>query len=132
MDSLKAIAQRIVAFRDQRDWKQFHTPKDMLLALTIEVAELAELMQWKSGAQLAEALEMQRSELGDELADVLYWVLLIAHDLRVDIGQAFERKMAKNESKYPVELCKGRSDKYTQLGLEPSRSAAAHVKLTDK
>lgn len=113
--SLKDLTQRILRFRDERNWKQFHTPKDMLLALGIEVSELSELFLWKNEAETTELLHTKREELGDELADILYWVLLAAHDFDVDLESAFTRKMSLNEAKYPVEKAKGRNTKYDKL-----------------
>jgi NTP pyrophosphatase (non-canonical NTP hydrolase) len=115
MATLQELLDRVVSLRDERDWKQFHNPKDMLLSLMIEVAELAEIAQWKNGTELQDVIVERREELGHELCDVLYWVLLLAHDLEVDLGSAFEKKMALNEAKYPVEKSRGRSTKYSQL-----------------
>ena len=112
---LGAMLTRILAFRDERDWKQFHKPKDMALSLVLEAAEVAEIFQWKSDAQIEESLESTRERLGKELSDVLYWVLLMAHDCGVDLKGAFERKMNENERKYPVALAKGSSKKYSEL-----------------
>ncbi len=114
MASVKSLTGKIVKFRDARDWKQFHTPKDMILSLMLETAELAEHFQWKNAEELETHLANKRAELGDELADVLYWVLLIAHDLNIDIVQAFRSKMRKNERKYPVEKSLGSSRKYSR------------------
>ncbi len=113
--TLKDITERILAFRNARDWKQFHTPKDMLLALNIEVSELQELFLWKSEAEIQAMIEKDREEIGAELADILYWVLLLANECGIDLGAASARKMALNEAKYPVEKAKGSHAKYTKL-----------------
>lgn len=113
--TLEALIRRVVLFRDARDWKQFHTPKDMALSLVLEAAEVLENFQWKNGAALEEHLKRSKTALGHELSDVLYWVLLMAHDLAIDLGAAFEDKLRINEEKYPVEQARGRSDKYTEL-----------------
>lgn len=115
MRDLKYITDRIVAFRDERDWKQFHTLKDMALSLTLEASEVLEIFQWKTNEQVKEELPRTREELGRELSDVLYWVLLLAHDAGLDLQEAFERKMQENESKYPVELARGTNKKYSSL-----------------
>lgn len=112
IDHLTALACK---FRDDRNWKQFHNPKDQALSLTLEATELLELMQWKNGAELQKHLEKNRELLGDELCDVFYWVLVIAHDQGIDLRQAFEAKIRKNEVKYPVEKAHGRAAKYTEL-----------------
>jgi len=69
-----------VAFRDARDWKQFHNPKDMAISLSLEASEVLEHFQWKSNDQMEEHLIVKKDEVADELADVLYWVLLMGHD----------------------------------------------------
>ena|SRR2546423_9564291 len=120
MDSptISRLEELVIKFRNDRDWSQFHNPKDVALSLALEVAELLELMQWKNGQQLDVYLQEKRIEVGEELSDILYWILLLAHDLKIDLGMAFFEKMAKNEAKYPVEQAKGSSAKY--LHLKPS------------
>lgn len=113
--SIESLTRLAVGFRDARDWKQFHNPKDMALSLTLEAAEVLELMQWKNGDELREHLASRREDLADELADVLYWVLTMSHDFRIDIGNAFIRKLKKSGRKYPVARSRGRSSKYTEL-----------------
>jgi NTP pyrophosphatase (non-canonical NTP hydrolase) len=115
MKNLSDITERIVAFRDARDWKQFHTHKDMALSLALEAAEVLEVFQWKSTEQIDRDLPALRDALGKELSDVLYWTLLMAHDAGIDLGAAFTRKMDENESKYPVDLAKGSNKKYSDL-----------------
>jgi dCTP diphosphatase len=112
---INQITSAITKFRDDRDWKQFHTPKDVALSLVLEASEVLELMQWKNGQALDDSLAEKREALGDELADVLYYTLLLAHDQGIDIEAAFTRKMERNAAKYPVELAKGSSAKYTEL-----------------
>jgi NTP pyrophosphatase (non-canonical NTP hydrolase) len=87
----------------------------MAISLSLEAAELLEFMQWKNGDALKDHLAEQRKEVGQELSDVLYWTLLIAHDLRIDLAAAFTAKMSLNEQKYPIEKAHGSSQKYTEL-----------------
>ena len=115
MKTLEELTARIVAFRDARDWKQFHTLKDMALSLMLESGEVGELFQWKGDSEIASKLPELRQELGRELSDVLYWVLLMANDAGVDLAKAFESKIAENEVKYPVDRAKGSSRKYSEL-----------------
>ena len=122
MDS-NQITAAITAFRDARDWKQFHTPKDVALSLVLEATEVLELMQWKNGAALDAKLAENKEALGDELADVLYYTLLLAHDQGIDVEAAFTRKMERNAAKYPVELAKGSSAKYTELKAAPDQQS---------
>ena len=108
-------ADRIISFRDERDWKQFHNPKDMAISLVLESTELLEHFQWKNDTEISEHLETKRSEVADELSDVLYWVILMANDLDIDLNKALSDKMDKNEAKYPVEKARGNHKKYTEL-----------------
>ena len=87
----------------------------MALSLTLEAAELLELMQWKNGDELRKHLEQKQELLGEELCDVLYWVLVIAHDQGIDLRRAFRDKIRKNRAKYPVHKAHGRALKYTDL-----------------
>ncbi len=118
-DSIRALTAAVLAFRDARDWRQFHTPKDTAVSLALEAAEVLELMQWRNGDELAAHLEKNREALGHELSDVLYWVLLIAHDHDIDLGAAFMEKLLLNEQKYPVAKAQGSARKYTEFAAEP-------------
>jgi dCTP diphosphatase len=115
MDSIKGLTKKVIAFRDARDWKQFHNPKDVALSLVLEAGEVMEHFQWKSPSEIEEHIKKHRTEIGDELADVLYWVLLMANDLRVDLPKAVNAKLQKNAAKYPVKKSKGKHTKYTKL-----------------
>ena len=114
-DSLKALTDRILTFRRERDWEKFHNVKDMVISLSLEAAELLELTQWKNGEELDAYLVERRDAVEHELSDVLYWTLLIACDLEIDLGEAFVRKMRLNEGKYPADKAHGSSRKYTEL-----------------
>lgn len=115
MTDLRELIKRIKDFRDARDWKQFHNPKDVALSLVLEATEVMEHFQWKRDAEITDYVKGHKEEIGDELADVLYWVLLMSDDLDIDIREAIERKMKKNEAKYPVEKSKGVATKYNKL-----------------
>lgn len=115
MSDLKELTKSICEFRDARDWKQFHTAKDMALSLLIESAECAEHFQFKNAEEISEHLSKNREEVADELADVLYWVLLLANDFDINIEESFKRKMKKNEAKYPVEKSRGDHRKYSEF-----------------
>jgi NTP pyrophosphatase (non-canonical NTP hydrolase) len=114
-DSLSELVKAAVAFRDQRDWAQFHNPKELAISLAVESAELIQLMQWYKGDELARVIEEKRDHLKDELADVFFSVLLLAAELKVDLGQAFLDKLSKTAAKYPVDKSKGSPKKYTEL-----------------
>lgn len=113
--NIKSLTKRIISFRDARDWKQFNHPKDLAISLSLEAAEVLEHFQWKGEAEIEEYLKTDKEHIGEELADVLYWLLLMSHDLEIDILRALERKMDINESKYPAEKAKGRHTKYSEL-----------------
>jgi NTP pyrophosphatase (non-canonical NTP hydrolase) len=115
MNEILHLTEMITAFRDARDWKQFHNPKDMAISLSLEASELLEYFQWKDLEETKEYIESHKNEIGNELADVLYWVLLISHDLGIDIASSLETKMNQNIEKYPVEKAKGSHKKYTEL-----------------
>lgn len=112
---VSSLLQRILAFRRARDWEQFHNPKDVALSLVLESAEVMEHFQWKNAEEMRDHIETHKVEIGEELADVLYWVLLMGHDFDIDIFKALEEKIEKNEAKYPVEKSKGKHTKYTEL-----------------
>lgn len=115
MADTKKIIKKILEFRDARDWKQFHNPKDLAISLSLEASEVLEHFQWKSKEEIEKYIKTNKNEIGEEIADVFYWVLLLANDLNIDIEKAFELKMKQNEKKYPVKKAKGKHNKYTEL-----------------
>lgn len=117
MSDIQALTRKIVAFRDKRDWRQFHNPKDCALSLVLEAAEVMEHFQWKNQEEMLEHIKKNKKEIGKELADVLYWVLLLSHDLDIDLPKAFKNKMAENNKKYPVAKAKGKHAKYDKLSI---------------
>ncbi len=107
------IVKNLIDFRHQRDWEQFHTPKDLAISLSIEASELLEWFQWQNDEQIVQKLNSDKREaLEDEVADVVAYLTYLCHDLDIDINKAVEAKIKKNAIKYPVEKVKGRSDKY--------------------
>lgn len=104
--------KRVLQFRDDRDWRQFHTPKDLAISMNLEAAELLELFQW-SGADLD--CGQKRDQLREELADVLSYCILLADVCGMDLDEIMNEKITKNEAKYPVEKARGNAAKYTQL-----------------
>jgi NTP pyrophosphatase (non-canonical NTP hydrolase) len=113
--SLLHLTRLALAFRDARDWRQFHTPKELAISLVVESAELLELMQWKQGAELASAIARQRQDVADEMGDCLHSLLLLAAELEIDLGQAFVEKLKKADKKYPAHKARGRAVKYNEL-----------------
>ena len=104
--------RRVLKFRDDRDWRQFHTPKDLAISLTLEAAELLEVFQW-SGADLECRDKLER--IREELADVMSCCVLMADVCGLDLDEILREKVAKNEAKYPVEKARGSAAKYTEL-----------------
>lgn len=115
MENLNDLIKKIVEFRDARDWRQFHNPKDVAISLLLEAAEVLEHFQWKNEKEMSDYVKSCKDEIGEELADVLYWVLLMSRDLDIDIVEALEDKLEKNDKKYPVEKAKGKHTKYNKL-----------------
>ena len=109
------ILERLIEFRRERDWEQFHTPKELAISLSIEASELLEWFQWKNDEEIQQKLNSnKREDLEDEVADVVAYLTYLCHDVGIDINKAVEAKIKKNAEKYPIEKVKGRSDKYTE------------------
>lgn len=115
--SLEDLIRAILKFRDERDWEQFHTPKDLAAAIAIESAELQERFLWKSPDEITADLtdDAKRAKVVDELADVLIFTLLLADRLDVAVDKAIYMKLAANALKYPISKSKGTAKKYDEL-----------------
>jgi dCTP diphosphatase len=114
-DSLAALLRSALKFRDEREWKQFHSFKDLAVTLSLEAAEVLEHAQWKSEKEVVRYLKQHKEHVADELADVLHVLLLLAEHAQIDLAAAFEAKMRKNRAKYPVHKARGSAKKYTDL-----------------
>ena len=114
-DSLAALEAEIDAFVQERDWAQFHTPKNLAMSVAIEAAELMEHFQWSTGEESRELAPGRRDEVANEVGDVLVYLLRLARVLGIDPVAAASAKLALNRRKYPVEKAKGRSTKYVDL-----------------
>jgi NTP pyrophosphatase (non-canonical NTP hydrolase) len=115
MDSIAAITARIREFRDERDWMQFHNPKDLTAAIAIEAAELQEVFLWKSAGELEDTADRRAEAISDEIADVAVYLFELADNLGLDLGETILKKMAKNAAKYPVEKARGSNKKYNEF-----------------
>ncbi len=115
MSDIKDLTEQFLAFREVRDWKQFHNPKDLAISLALEAAEVLEHFQWKSSEEIQTYIVEHKEDIADELADVLSWILFLSHDLQIDIAEATRKKIAKNNAKYPVDKAKGSHSKYTEI-----------------
>ncbi len=109
MTELEDLTTKLIAFRDERDWKQFHNPKDLAIALNIEASELLELFLWKNND------EAKKEDVAEELADILAYALMMAHHYNFDLNEIVLQKIRKNATKYPVDKAKGNATKYTDL-----------------
>lgn len=111
-DGYRALVARIKKFCADRDWSQFHDPKNLAISLQLESSEVLELFQWTKDNEMKPG---KNQEMADELADVLYWLIMLANHYDIDLARALDEKMDKNEKKYPIEKAKGKSDKYSEL-----------------
>ena len=112
MSEIKEIIDALVQFRNERDWEQFHDSKNLAIAIAIEAAELNELFLWKTPE---ECEKVDKEKIGDEIADILVYALLLSHRHGFDVREIIEGKMAKNAAKYPVSKSKGNARKYNEL-----------------
>ncbi|MFP4049172.1 MAG: nucleotide pyrophosphohydrolase, partial [Desulfovermiculus sp.] len=111
-NDLQNILDKLIKFRDDRDWAQFQTAKNLAISISLEAAELLEHFQWTTEDQ--DIPQDKREALGEELADILIYLLLFANKLDIDPVQAARDKIEKNAKKYPADLVRGKSDKYTK------------------
>lgn len=115
MTSLDQLRDALRAFSAERDWDQFHSPKNLATALSVEAAELLEVFQWMNEADSRNLDSAAREAASEEIADVLLYLVRLADQLGIDPLEAARRKMADNARKYPVEKARGTSRKYTEL-----------------
>lgn len=106
------LIQKLIEFRDQRNWKQFQNPKDLAISLVLEASELLENFQWKSSEQ---AVREKSKDIEEEMADVFMYLLLLSNELGIDLEKAVTDKIAKNADKYPASKAFGSNKKYTDL-----------------
>jgi len=111
------LKEKIREFCEARDWDQFHNAKELAIALSIEASELLEIFRWKSQKEVEELFqnEKKKEDIEDEMADVLYFLVRMAQRYDLDLSEALDRKMDKNEKKYPVEKAKGYNKKYNEF-----------------
>ena len=114
INSLESLRDRLREFAQVRDWDQYHTPKNLSMALIAEAAELIEHFQWVDGNQSHVLAEKTRQSVEEELADILIYLVRISDKLEIDLYDAVERKLEINEKKYPAEKVRGSAKKYTE------------------
>jgi len=112
---IDAVVRKFRAFRDERDWMQFHNPKDMAAALAIEAAELQEIFLWKTGSEIEETVERKRPQIEAELADIAIYPLELVDILGANLPDIIDAKLADNALKYPIAAARGRNTKYSDL-----------------
>lgn len=115
MDKVKAIIEKIKNFRDERDWMQFHDPKNMAVSIILEASELLEHFQWKTVEEVEEYTKQNRKDIKDEIADIALYLFELADNLGIGLINAMEGKLKKNEMRYPVKKSKGKHTKYNRL-----------------
>lgn len=113
-DHLLTLKQKLRTFAQERDWEQFHSPKNLAMALSVEAAELLECFQWLTEDESKQVSGEKLAAIADEIADVQLYLIRLADRLGVDILDAATRKITKNEAKYPIDKVRGSSKKYTE------------------
>lgn len=114
MERHKQIIEKIKEFRDKRDWMQYHDPKNMAVSLIIEASELLEHFQWKTKEEVEEYIKENKESISEEMADIAMYLFEMADNMGIDLPDAMDKKLEKNEEKYPVEKSKGSASKYTK------------------
>lgn len=115
--TVAALRERVLAFARERDWEQFHSPKNLSMALAAEAGELMEHFLWTDSAASGEVARdpAKREKIADEIADVVIYALEFANVTQLDLAAAIEAKLTRNAAKYPVEKARGNAKKYTEL-----------------
>jgi len=115
MSAIKEIIEKIKNFRDERDWMQFHDPKNMAVSIIIEASELLEHFQWKTKDEVDKYIKENKSEVREEIADIALYLFELADNLEIDLLDAMNQKLVRNEKKYPPEKARGNHTKYNKL-----------------
>lgn len=119
MGELNDVIEQIRKFRDKRDWAQFHNPKDMAIAISLEAGELLEHFLWKGPEEVEARIRSHQEEIEEEIADIAIYLFELADNLGVDLLAAVHEKIEKNDAKYPAAQVKGSSKKYSEYDSEP-------------
>jgi len=115
MSEINEITEKIIQFRDERDWMQFHDPKNMAVSIILEASELLEHFQWKTSEEVEAYIKTHKADVQDEIADIAMYLFELADNLGISLIGAMEEKLKKNEMKYPIEKVKGKHTKYNKL-----------------
>lgn len=116
--NIQEITEKIRMFRDERDWKRFHNPKDMAIAISLEASELLEHFLWKNPEEVEQRIADRRGEIESEIADIAIYLTELADNLGIDLLKAMEDKIRLNSEKYPAERVRGSNRKYTEYAEE--------------
>jgi dCTP diphosphatase len=114
LTEIPKLQERLREFAEQRDWKQFHSPKNLSMALIVEAGELAEHFQWLTQEESFNLSTEKLEAVGEELADIFVYLVRLADQLDIDLSQAVERKIGLNELKYPADKVRGSAKKYNE------------------
>ncbi len=114
-DSIEKLTKAICAFRDARDWKEFHNPKEMAVAIAAEAGELLQHFVWQTATQSQDRVNDRQSDIASEMADIAILLFEMASNCEIDLATAIRAKLARNEERYPVEKAKGSNKKYNEL-----------------
>lgn len=115
MDDIKSMVEKIKKFRDERDWMQFHDPKNMAVSIIIEASELLEHFQWKTKDEVEKYISENKNEVQEEIADIALYLFELADNLGIDLIDAMSKKLTKNALKYPADKARGKHTKYSKL-----------------
>jgi dCTP diphosphatase len=115
MSDYNLLRKRIIKFSEDRDWKQFHNPKDLSISISLEAAELLEHFQWKNPEEVKKQVTKKKDEIGEEMADIFNYLILLANELDLDLVKITGAKVEKSSAKYPIGKSKGSQKKYTEL-----------------
>lgn len=115
MSDIDKLIKEVLKFRDERDWKRFHTPKDLTVSISLEAAELLAHFQWVKDQKSVDNMLAHKSEIAEEIADVLIYLILLANELGVSLVDIAFEKLRKNGQRYPAEIVKGSAKKYTEF-----------------
>ena len=114
-NDLKSITEKIIQFRNARQWGQYHDPKNLSMALGIEAAELQEIFLWKTPEESKNLSQKDISRVSEEIADIFIYLTYLCHEFKIDLFDATLKKIQKNAGKYPIEKFKGSNKKYNEL-----------------
>ncbi len=115
MSDIQKLTKQVVKFRDERNWKQFHNPKDLALSLLLEAGEVLEHFQWLNKKEIDKYVKNSKADISDEIADVLKYLLLFCDSLNIDLAKAVQKKIVKDDAKYPIAKSYGKHTKYNKL-----------------